>query len=158
MGNNDDADEPAYYDWDVAQVGDSRPPYDGYVDPARVAQYVQITGDRNPALRPEEGGDAAPLAMLIHMAPTGRADIMAARGFQPPLRPTPFARLQLDFLTKIRQGDTITTTSRVADKYEKRGRKYIVWEVEGRNQDGEVVVRYQQHNVWEGAKPEDRQR
>lgn len=152
------ADEPKYYDWDVARIGDTRAPQEHFVDPERVAQYVRISGDRNPAYLPEEGGDAVPLAMLIHMAPTGRADIMAERGYLPPVRPTPFARIQLELFAKIRQGDTVTTTAKVADKFEKRGRKYIVWEVEGRNQHGELVIRYHQQNVWEGGKPEDRTR
>jgi len=146
------------YEWDDAEIGDTRPPYDGYVDPDLVAKYVRITGDANPALRPEAGGDGAPLAMLIHMAPSGRADIMATKGFSPPVRPTPFARIELELFEKIHQGDVITTTASVVDKYERRGRKYLVWGVEGRNQSGRLVIRYRQHNVWEGSKSEDRTR
>lgn len=146
------------YEWDDAEIGDSRPPYDAYVDPALVAKYVLVTGDRNPCLRPGVGGGGVPLAMLIHIAPTGRADIMRAKGFSPPVRPTPFARLELEFFVMIRQGDVITTTAEVVDKYERRGRKYLVWGVEGRNAADELVVRYRQHSVWRGSKPEDRSR
>ena len=158
-------DNPPVYEWSVAEIGDSALPEDHPVDPARIALYVKTSGDRNPLFTDEKlarslgfDGLKVPASMAIRMAPGRRTHIMKQKGYRQPIRPTPFARWECQFFAPVKPGDVITSESRLDEKYEKRGRKYLVWKVTGRNQRGENVVEYLWTNSWEGSKPEDRTR
>ena len=153
------------YEWSVAEVGDSVAPRVTTVDPDRIALYVKTSGDRNPLFTDEKfarslgfEGLKVPASMAIRMAPGRRTRIMKQKGYRQPIRPTPFARWECQFFAPVKPGDVITSESRLDEKYEKRGRKYLVWKVTGYNQRGEVVVEYRATNSWEGFKPEDRVR
>ena len=157
--------DPPLYEWAVAAVGDSVPPIDTLVDPARIALYIKTSGDNNPIYSDEKfaksvglDGLAVPVSMAMRVAPTRRAIIMSRKGYKHPVRPTPFARWECTFFAPMKPGDVITSESQMSEKFEKRGRKYVVWKVAGRNQRGEVVMEYRSTNSWEGAKPEDRNR
>ena len=157
-------DRPVY-EWDVAAVGDDVPPHDVTVTPELIDLYVKGSGDENPIYMDEEfarskglSGRAAPASMAIRAAPTRRAVIMGRKGYAHPVRPTPFARWECQMFAPIQPGDVITSTSRLADKFEKRGRKFVVWEITAHNQRGEKVLVHRCTNMWEGAKPEDRER
>jgi hypothetical protein len=103
-------------------------------------------------------GLAVPVSMTIRVAPGRRALIIDRKGYGHPVRPTPFARWQCELHAPMKVGDTITSNSQLGDKFEKNGRKYLVWQVEAYNQHGEKVAEYRATNSWEGAKPEDRSR
>ena len=52
------------------------------------------------------------------------------------------------FLCPVRAGDTITTTGKVIDKYIKKERKYLSFELISKNQRGETVVLNRHTSVW----------
>lgn len=153
------------YEWDEATIGDGVSEYDASVEKDAVGLYVRSTGDENPlyvdaGFARSKGLDdlGVPVSMTMRVAPTRRAVIMAQKGYAHPVRPTPFARWECRTFAPMRPGDVITSTSRLAEKFEKRGRKFVVWEIVGHNQRGEKVVEHRCTNMWEGAKPEDRSR
>ena len=53
-----------------------------------------------------------------------------------------------DFLHPVRPGDTITTTGKVIDKFIKKGRKFITFELISTNQFGETVVVNRHTSIW----------
>ena len=153
------------YEWSVAKVGDSIPPASVKVDPARIALYIKTSGDNNPLYTDEAfarskglDGTVVPIAMAMRVAPTRRSVIIKTKGYKHPVRPTPFARWQCEFFAPMKQGEVITSESKLGEKFEKRGRKYVVWHVSARNERGEPVLEYRSTNCWEGARPEDKKR
>ena len=153
------------YEWDVAEVGDAAPPKNTPIDEAVLELYTRTSGDHNPLYSDEAfarskglDGLGVPVSAAVRVAPGRRATIMRVKGYAHPVRPTPCARWQCETFGPMKVGDVITVQSFLDEKYEKRGRKYLVWRVEGRNQRGELVVVYRSTNVWEGAKPGDRTR
>jgi len=58
------------------------------------------------------------------------------------------ARAQCSFLRPIGQSETIVATARVADKYIKKERKYIVFDITVTNEQGETVAVNQHTTVW----------
>jgi len=153
------------YEWDVATVGDTLPPRDTTVGYDLVQLYMDTSGDRNPvftdaALARSCGlpGTTVPASMAMRVASTRRTTIMDAKGYSHPVRPTPFAKWECEFFAPITPGDVITANSQLDHKYEKNGRKYLVWKVTARNQRGEPVIEYRSTNAWEGSKPGDRSR
>ena len=55
---------------------------------------------------------------------------------------------EYDFLCPVRPGDTITTTGKVVDKYIKKDKKYLSFELISKNQRGETVVVNRHTSVW----------
>ena len=53
-----------------------------------------------------------------------------------------------EFLCPVRPGDTITTTGKIVDKYLKKERKYVSFELISKNQHGETVVVNRHTSVW----------
>ncbi len=157
-------DQPTF-EYPDAVPGDETPAQDYTVVPERIAQYVSTSGDANPlytdpdAAR-QHGFDAplVPVAVTKVLPRMRRHTLMRQRGFTHPIRPTAFARWEHQLFAPIKPGDVITATTRLAHKYEKRGRQYLVFEVTGRNQHGEKVVEYRHTSLWSGNKPEDRTR
>lgn len=153
------------YEWSVAEPGDTLPAKDTRVDAALVKLYSDTSGDRNPLYTDPVLANAAgleatavPTLMVIRVAPTSRTELMSRKGYDHPVRPTPYARWQCELFEPMKPGDVITAESQLDEKYEKSGRKYLVWRVIGRNQRGDKVVEYRTHNAWEGSKPQDRVR
>ena len=153
------------YEWDVAKVGDTRKTISIPIKKERIDLYLRSTNDPNPILRDEKFArdrgfetTAVPVAMTTRVAPHNRRSIMLQNGYEHPMRPTPFARWECHLYAPMKPGDVITSDARVSDKFEKRGRKYIVWEVVAHNQRGEKVAEYRTTNCWDGAKPGDKTR
>ena len=158
-------DKKPIYEWAAARVGHRRKTISMPVKKERIDLYVKSSGDPNPLLSDEKFARAkgfetmaVPVAMTTRVAPHNRRSIMLQNGFEHPVRPTPFARWECRLFAPMKPGDVITSDARVGDKFEKRGRKYIVWEVVAHNQRGEKVAEYRTTNSWEGAKPEDKSR
>jgi acyl dehydratase len=161
---NHDSTKPIY-EWEVAKVGDKRATISLPIKQERIDLYVSSTNDPNSVLSNEafalEHGFetvAVPVAMTTRVAPHNRRAIMIENGYEHPVRPTPFARWQCRLFAPMKPGDVITSEAHVADKFEKRGRKYIVWEVVAHNQHGEKVAEYRTTNCWDGTKPADKTR
>ena len=48
-------------------------------------------------------------------------------------------------------GDLITKTLAVEETFEKRGKKFLTWRIEWKNQDGELVKRHIRTSYWVGT-------
>lgn len=57
------------------------------------------------------------------------------------------AKQEIEFINPTRLGQTVTVKCRVAEKYEKRGRYYIVFEYADYDENGVELVRYRLHNA-----------
>ena len=65
----------------------------------------------------------------------------------PELRVSIWAKSEHEFLKPIKVGTQITIRGRVVDKYEKRGRRYTVTELETVDESGAVVLRSRETGV-----------
>ena len=143
------------YEYDDAMIGDESPPYVFHVTANDIRNYCDAVRNYNPVYLDEETACQGefremvpPPTMAYSYAPMRRFQAIMNRGFTPPeisrTRPgwTPFTKSEIKFLTPVKVGDTITSTTRLADKYEKRGNKFFTWLITGFNQHGERVVEY----------------
>ena len=158
-----DATNEQIYEWEVAQTGDESQPYSYEVTAERIADYCRAVGYENPvyvtdAAAREMGfpGVFAPPTMLYVYAPQRRHDLMSARGYTAPEqsahdpRSTPFVSTHIHFQgSLVRPGDVITSTTRVIDKSQRGGNKYLTFRVTGHNQRGEKVAKYDYTCLWE---------
>jgi acyl dehydratase len=155
--------EEKVYQWEVAEVGDTAPPYVYQVSAERIADYCRAVRYENPvyvndgAAR-EQGfpGIFAPPTMLYTYAPQRRNDVMASRGYVAPEqaernpRATPFVSTHIRFQgVLVRPGDVVTSTTSVVDKFQRRDNKFITFRVTARNQEGTLVAEYDYTCLWE---------
>ena len=155
--------EEKIYEWDAAEIGDESPPYIYEVTAEKIVDYCRAVRYENPVyVNPltanELGypGVFAPPTMIYTYAPQRRHDLMAARGFIAPEqsqarpRSTPFVSTNIRFHGVLAlPGDVITSTTRVADKFERRGNKFIAFRITAYNQRNEKVVEYDYVCLWE---------
>ena len=93
--------------------------------------------------------DAAATGDFVEVPP-----MMAAvyiRGAQNALKGPPggiHAKQRFQFKTPVRIGDSLSTTLEVVEKYEKKGRRYIVCATSTVNQDGVEVTQGQITSIW----------
>ncbi len=162
--NSDQSDvQESIYEWDVAQVGDASPPFvydmtaEGIFDYCKAVQYENPIYTSEAAAR-EAGyaGIFAPPTMIYTYAPQRRVDVVAARGYVAPEqsqtspRSTPFVDTEVRFQgASVAPGDTITSVTRVADKFERRDNRFITFRVTAHNQRHELVVEYDYVCLWE---------
>jgi acyl dehydratase len=52
------------------------------------------------------------------------------------------------FLNPVRPGDTVTTTGTVIEKFTRRGRKFLSFELISKNQNGQTVVINRHTSIW----------
>ena len=155
-----------WYTWDKAVAGDKAPAKAKVeVTSEKIQQYVDLEDDTNRLYVDNEfaqklgfKGPAVPMAMVCHVAPNQRREVMQARGYDHPVRPTPFARWQCKTFAPLKVGDVVTSTTELGRKDERRGRHYLTWHVVGYNQRGEKVCEYSYTNLWDEGKLEDRSR
>ena len=161
------------YEWDIAEIDDESPPFVYEVTAEKITDYCRAVRYENPiyvndAAAREVGlpGVLAPPTMFYTYAPQRRVDVMAARGYiapeQSPTNPrsTPFISTTIRFQgAMVRPGDVITSTTRVVDKSQRRGNKFITFRIVAHNQRGEGVVEYDYVCLWETDRrklPQDR--
>ncbi len=150
------------YDWNTAQIGDAGPVFSAAVNDRQIAAYCRAARCENllytsqPAAR-ESGlpGIVAPPAMLLAYAPARVAALIAGQTGDPGdagrPEPTP-ARIAIRFQgALISQQDLIASQTRLVDKYERDGRRYLVFRVTVRNQREEPVAEYEAAYLWEPA-------
>jgi acyl dehydratase len=147
------------YDWDIAQVGDSAPPFTYQVTDANIADYCMAIRNSNPLyLDPEAaskgpfGGIIAPPAFAFKCSPLRRNEVMHARGYASPEEKaeyqTPYAKAELLPLRPIRPGDEITSVVTLEEKYERRGNTFITWRVKAQDAQGEPTHEYTYTIIW----------
>lgn len=100
----------------------------------------------------------------LHAAPNNRQDIIAKHKLDTPHNhpthphATPFARLDFTGYRALVPGDLIVSSTRVADKYIRKGRKYIGWGVTAKDQNDEVVADYIYTCLWDRGRESDKNR
>jgi len=111
-------------------------------------EYAMAVGDLNPLYMDEEKAKESKYGGLI--APPMFAVVFTRDAFGRPLVDPDLAinlpmlvhgEQEFEFLDVVRPGDMITTTSRIADIYEKKNKDFVVVETISKNQDGKEVVR-----------------
>jgi len=149
------------YEWDVAEVGHESPPITLDVTEENIARFCRGVRYENPIYLSEGSAKAiglsgivAPPAMVYSYAPLRRHDLMRAYAYTPPEqaadpRSTPFVGSVIEFEgIFVRPGDSITSVTRLADKFERKGNKFLTFQVTAHNQRGELVARYKYTCLW----------
>jgi acyl dehydratase len=152
------------YSWDVAEVGDSAPPFTLLVTEENIAKYCEAVRNANPlytdaaaAKKGPFGGIIAPPAYAIKASPLRRNEVMHAKGYASPEEKaeyqTPYAKAELFALRPIRPGDEITSVVTLEEKYERRGNSFITWRVKAHDANGEPTHQYTYTIIWkQGAR------
>jgi acyl dehydratase len=152
------------YSWDVAEVGDSAPPFTYEVTAERIADYCLAIRNSNPLYTDPEaarkgpyGGIIAPPAFAIKCSPLRRNEVMHAKGYASPEEKseyqTPYAKAELFALRPIRPGDVITSVVTLEEKYERRGNLFITWRVKAQDAQGQPTHEYTYTIIWkQGAR------
>jgi acyl dehydratase len=152
------------YSWDVAEVGDSAPPFTYEVTEERIADYCLAIRNSNPLYTDPEaakkgpyGGIIAPPAFAIKCSPLRRNEVMHAKGYASPEEKseyqTPYAKAELFALRPIRPGDVITSVVTLEEKYERRGNLFITWRVKAWDAQNEPTHEYTYTIIWkQGAR------
>ena len=150
------------YDWEIAEVGDSAPPFTFAVTEETIANYCLAVRNDNPlyldaeaARRGPFGGIIAPPGFGIKCSPLRRNEVMHAKGYASPEEKaayqTPYAKAELFPLRPIRPGDEITSVVALEEKYERRGNKFITWRVKATDADGKPTHEYTYTIIWRQA-------
>ena len=112
-----------------------------------IADYAQVALNGDPRYR-GSGATLAMPTMALAYAPLLREEIAEANGFiaqeqsKTARRQTPFAKCEIRWHKPVCDGDTITGTRGVLEKYERRGSRFVTFRVGGVNQRGETAVEY----------------
>ncbi len=153
------------YEWDVAQIGDEAPAYVYEVTRENIADYCRAVRYENPIYTSDGAarqaglpGTIAPPTMMYTYAPQRRSAVIEAQGYIAPEqsqsnpRSTPFVSTKVHFQgSYVQPGDTITSITRVSEKSERRGNKFLTFHVSATNQHNESVVEYDYVCLWEYA-------
>ena len=100
---------------------------------------------------PVEGHPRPQLAMptmILSYAPLLREEIAEANGYtaleqsQTARRQTPFAKCEIRWHIPVTAGDTITASRRVLEKYERRGSRFVTFQVQAVNQQNQLAAEY----------------
>lgn len=114
-----------------------------------IINYCKAVGEKNPLFNDvsaakNEGFSALP-------APPTTAAIYAMKGFLEEVEMPPggiHANQVFEFFHPAMAGDELTTTSKVLDKFESKGRKHVLIEAVTKNQNGQIIVRSVMDGIW----------
>lgn len=124
--------------YDTIQVGEELMSNDLVVKPEDVDTFAYAVDDHNPWYFGDSpfGGPIAPTTLLANQALLMRHNkYVVDAGLH--------AAMQFEFLQPIRPGMRVRTRGKIIDKYEKRGRHYMVTEFVTTEESGEVLMRGQ---------------
>jgi acyl dehydratase len=150
------------WEWESVEPGPRGEPFVADVTPESIAAYARRVRNENPAYLDCKPGDMAMPTAIFNEAPLRRNSVAQASGFvalewvKDNPRQTPFAKCTARWFAPIRAGDTLTSTARVIEKYERRGNKFVTFRVEAINQDGVKAAEYDYTCIFEyaqGQKP-----
>ena len=146
------------WEWDSVEPGPSGESFTSDVTPDSIAAYARRVRNINPAYTDCGPGDLAMPTGVINDAPLRRNSVAKASGFvalewvKENPRQTPFSKCTIRWFAPVRVGDTITSSARVVEKYERRGNRFVTFRVEAVNQDGLKVAEYDYSCIFEYAK------
>lgn len=156
------------YEWDVARLGDTSPPYVFTVTRQAIEDYCRAVRNDNLAYRDDSAARAqgfpgvlAPPSMVFTYAPMCRMALINARGYVAPEqarspRSTPFVGAHVLFQGLVQPGDMITSATTLLGKFERKGNRFITFRIVGHNQREEKVADYLYTCLWEYAKGQSR--
>jgi acyl dehydratase len=118
------------------QVGEEFVSDEYLVTPEDVETYCWAVDDQHPWYRGASpfGGPIAPPTMLANQA-------LRLRHSRYTVHAGLHARMQFQFVEPIRPGMRVRSRGRVVDKYERRGKPYMVTEYVTEDETGRVLVR-----------------
>ena len=130
---------PSQLHWDDVAVGSTLGPVHHHVTEKMIRQYAECTGDvhlwhTNGA--PPFGGIIAHPAMATIFS----TRLMGRSGIDRPSGGI-HAKHEYEFLGPVQAGQILATTGVVADKYLRRGRKYIVCDSVTKDETGRAIAR-----------------
>ena len=126
-------------DYETLEIGHDLGTLEMVLDEKAIGDRVNLVGWQDS--RPVEQG----------LAPPGITIWQHARmkfGALPQMRVSIWAKSEHEFLKPMKIGDKVTIRGRIVDKYTKRGRNYMVTELETRDETGEVLMRSRETGVW----------
>ena len=137
--------EKPLFTYRTLEVGQELPPMEVHLTPDLQGRYLLATEDTNPWYWKESpfGGPIA-LGVILEDAVLG----LQRRHFRVPLGHI-HARQETEYLRPIPLGSRVRLVGRVAEKYEKRGRKYVVVEVTVLDEEGQPAMRMRLHDMIE---------
>jgi acyl dehydratase len=143
---------------DESKKGKSYPPFEYEVGREKIREYAAAIGVEAPINRDREAARAAgfrdvvapPMFAVVYSAPS------VAAGVLDPELGINFARMlhggqEFVWGEPVCSGDTVTTTTTVADLYERGGMEFYVFESLSLNQDGQETVRGTWTNIVRGG-------
>ena len=149
------------YEWEVAEVGHESPPITLEVTAENIASYCRGVRYESPVYFSEGSAKAvglpgivAPPTMVYSYAPLRRHEMMRSLDYTPPEeaaspRSTPFVGSEIEFQgVFVRPGDAITSVTRLVDKFERKGNRFLTFQVTAHNQRGDLVAQYSYTCLW----------
>ena len=143
---------------DASAKGKAYPPYEYEVGKEKIREYAHAVGEENPIYFDR---DAARAAGFRDVAAPPMFAVVYSAGSVGPAVVDPEVGINLPMMVHGGQefvwrepvcaGDTITTTTRVEDIFERDGRGYYVFESVSKNQEGQEVVRGRWTNIVRGV-------
>lgn len=125
--------------WEAVEVGVTFQSNDLLIKPEDVETFIWAVDDHNPWFVDDSpfGGPICPPTLLGNQALMMRHNrFIVEAGLH--------AKMHFEFLAPLRVGMRVRSRGRVIDKYERRGRHYMVTEFDTSEEDtGEVLVRGQ---------------
>lgn len=157
-----DREQERRWEYDAVEIGQASVPTTTNITEESIAEYATKVRNYNSAYHTPGASSAGGVVlamptMLLRAAPLRRGDIASNNGFvamehaRENPRQTPFAKCEIRWFAPVRAGDSITNTSWVLDKYERRGNKFVTFRVEVSNQHGEKVAEYDYTCIFEYA-------
>ncbi|MDH4208726.1 MAG: MaoC family dehydratase N-terminal domain-containing protein, partial [Anaerolineae bacterium] len=129
------------FKFDELYTGQTFSPLSYALDEKLIREYVKAVGDESPLHRDLSQARAAGHRAIL--APPSIAALYVLKAYRTDGVPPPggvHLRQRFKFYRSILAGDVLHVHAWVADKYVKKGRKYLVIESLARNQDGAEVV------------------
>lgn len=125
--------------YDAVAIGQDLGTLEMVLDEATVADRVDLVRWRDG--RPVERG-LAPPGITISQHSRMKFDALSQ------MRVSIWAKSKHEFLKPMKIGDKVTIRGRVVEKYTKRGRNYMVTELETCDEAGEILMRSRETGVW----------
>lgn len=119
------------------------------LDAERVRRYIEASGDANPIYTDADAARAAGLPGSI--APPGLWGVWGRQGYLREHRMPGggvLAGQDIEFCKPVPVGETLSVNSRVTDRYEKKGRRFVVFETRAEDSRGELCGLVRITAIW----------
>jgi len=138
--------------YDFFYIGQELPVYVHTVNAEEIDNFCKLFKEKNPVYLSDEAAERAGLPGRIAPPMMVRYYAHFQNVFKGFGKTVPghsiHASGEYHFLHPVRPGDTISTTGRVIDKYIKRDKKFLCFELISKNMNGETVVINRHVSVW----------